>query len=76
MRAALAALLRALDREPAVRRLVFVEALAAGPRVLARRARVLEGLAVVVDGGRANAKAPRRCCRRWWRRVLSVRCSV
>jgi AcrR family transcriptional regulator/DNA-binding MarR family transcriptional regulator len=58
VRAALAALLRTLDREPAVRRLVFVEALAAGPRVLERRARVLEGLARVVDGGRVNAKAP------------------
>jgi AcrR family transcriptional regulator/DNA-binding MarR family transcriptional regulator len=58
VRAALAALLRALDGEPAVARLVFVEALAAGPRVLARRARVLESLAVVVDGGRENAKAP------------------
>ena len=34
VRAALAALLQTLDREPAVRRLVFVEALAAGPRVL------------------------------------------
>ena len=41
-----------------MRRLVFVEALAAGPRVLACRARVLESLAVVVDGGRVNAKAP------------------
>jgi AcrR family transcriptional regulator/DNA-binding MarR family transcriptional regulator len=58
VRAGLAALLRALDGEPAVARLVFVEALAAGPRVLARRARVLESLAVVVDGGRENAKAP------------------
>jgi DNA-binding MarR family transcriptional regulator len=38
--------------------LVFVEALAAGPRVLARRARVLESLAAVVDQGRVNAKAP------------------
>jgi AcrR family transcriptional regulator/DNA-binding MarR family transcriptional regulator len=60
VRAALAALLVTLDREPAVRRLVFVEALAAGPRVLARRARVLESLAAVVDEGRANAKAPSR----------------
>ncbi|HEY3865677.1 MAG TPA: TetR/AcrR family transcriptional regulator [Solirubrobacteraceae bacterium] len=60
VRAALSALLVALDREPAVRRLVFVEALAAGPRVLASRARVLESLAGVVDGGRANTKAPRR----------------
>jgi AcrR family transcriptional regulator/DNA-binding MarR family transcriptional regulator len=58
VRAGLTALLQALDREPAVRRLVFVEALAAGPRVLARRARVLESLAAVIDGGRANAKAP------------------
>ncbi|HEY3759627.1 MAG TPA: TetR family transcriptional regulator [Solirubrobacteraceae bacterium] len=58
VRGALTALLLALDREPAVRRLVFVEALAAGPRVLASRARVLERLAVVVDGGRANANAP------------------
>jgi AcrR family transcriptional regulator/DNA-binding MarR family transcriptional regulator len=58
VRAALAALLMELDREPAVRRLVFVEALAAGPRVLARRASVLERLAGVVDQGRANAQAP------------------
>jgi AcrR family transcriptional regulator/DNA-binding MarR family transcriptional regulator len=58
VRAGLAALLRALDREPVVARLVFVEALGAGPRVLARRARVLEGLAVVVDGGRVGAQAP------------------
>jgi AcrR family transcriptional regulator/DNA-binding MarR family transcriptional regulator len=58
VRAALTALLQALDREPAVRRLVFVEALAAGPRVLARRARVLESLAGVIDEGRANAQAP------------------
>jgi DNA-binding MarR family transcriptional regulator len=49
-----------LDREPVVRRLVFVDALAAGPRVLACRARVLEQLADVVDGGRVNAKTPGR----------------
>ena len=58
VRAALASLLRALDREPGVGRLVFVEALAAGPRVLARRARVLESLAGVVDRGRDNPRAP------------------
>ncbi len=57
-RGALAALLLTLDREPAVARLVFVEALSAGPRVLARRARVLEGLAGVVDQGRVNAQVP------------------
>jgi AcrR family transcriptional regulator/DNA-binding MarR family transcriptional regulator len=60
VRGALAALLLALEGEPAVRRLVFVEALAAGPRVLARRARVLESLAGVIDQGRANASAPER----------------
>jgi AcrR family transcriptional regulator/DNA-binding MarR family transcriptional regulator len=60
VRAALTGLLVALDREPAVRRLVFVEALAAGPRVLARRARVLESVAGVIDEGRVNAKAPGR----------------
>jgi AcrR family transcriptional regulator/DNA-binding MarR family transcriptional regulator len=58
VRGAFTMLLMALDREPAVRRLVFVEALAAGPRVLAARSRVLESLAGVVDQGRANAKAP------------------
>jgi AcrR family transcriptional regulator/DNA-binding MarR family transcriptional regulator len=58
VRAGLAALLECLDREPALRRLVFVEALAAGPRVLARRTEVLEALAAVVDGGRARGRAP------------------
>ena len=58
VRAALAALLRALDREPAVARLVFVEALGAGPRVLSCRARVLESLTSVIDQGRVNAQAP------------------
>jgi AcrR family transcriptional regulator/DNA-binding MarR family transcriptional regulator len=59
VRGSLAALLTVLDREPAVARLVFVEALSAGPRVLARRASVLESLAVVIDQGRANAQAPK-----------------
>ena len=58
VRAGLAALLECLDREPAVRRLVFVEALVAGPRVLARRGLVLEGLAGAIDEGRAGALAP------------------
>jgi AcrR family transcriptional regulator/DNA-binding MarR family transcriptional regulator len=57
VRAALSALLQTLDREPAIGRLVVVEALAGGPRVLASRARVLERLAGMVDGGRVNAKA-------------------
>ncbi|HEY3865874.1 MAG TPA: TetR family transcriptional regulator [Solirubrobacteraceae bacterium] len=58
VRGALGGLLLALDRERAVRRLVFVEALVAGPRVLACRARLLERLAGVVDQGRVNANAP------------------
>ncbi|MGH2902209.1 MAG: TetR family transcriptional regulator [Solirubrobacteraceae bacterium] len=58
VRGGLTALLVALDVEPAVRRLVFVEALSAGPRVLARRARVLESLAGVVDQGRVSGQAP------------------
>jgi AcrR family transcriptional regulator len=58
LRTSLVALLAALDREPAMRRLVFVETLAAGPRVLARRAQLLEGVAAVVDEGREGAKAP------------------
>ncbi len=58
VRGGLTALLVALDLEPAVRRLVFVEALSAGPRVLARRARVLESLAGVIDLGRVSGQAP------------------
>jgi AcrR family transcriptional regulator/DNA-binding MarR family transcriptional regulator len=58
VRAGLGSLLECLDGEPALGRLVFVESLSAGPRVLARRAQVLEELAVVVDGGRADGRAP------------------
>jgi AcrR family transcriptional regulator/DNA-binding PadR family transcriptional regulator len=58
IRGALAVLLMVLDREPALARLVVVEALSAGPRVLARRAGVLESMAGVVDQGRANAQVP------------------
>jgi AcrR family transcriptional regulator len=56
VRAALIVLLDVLDREPALRRVLFVEALAAGPRVLARRAQVMTELAGVVDGGRGGMK--------------------
>jgi AcrR family transcriptional regulator/DNA-binding MarR family transcriptional regulator len=58
VRAGLGALLECLDGEPALSRLLFVEALSAGPRVLARRAQVLEQLAVVIDGGRGGDGAP------------------
>src|ERR1041385_2735390 len=52
IRAGLAELLVFLDEEPALARLCLVEALGAGPRVLERRAAVLEDLAEVVDRGR------------------------
>jgi AcrR family transcriptional regulator/DNA-binding MarR family transcriptional regulator len=57
IRAGLGALLGFLDEEPALRRLVFLEALGAGPRVLARRAEVLDSLAGPVDEGRRGVKA-------------------
>jgi AcrR family transcriptional regulator/DNA-binding MarR family transcriptional regulator len=60
IRAGLGALLGFLDRESALRRLVFVEALGAGQRVLERRAQTLEGLRQAVDEGRAGMKPPRR----------------
>jgi AcrR family transcriptional regulator len=60
IRAGLGALLAFLDGEPALRRLVFVEALGAGSRVLERRAQVLGVLQGAVDQGRAGAKAGRR----------------
>jgi AcrR family transcriptional regulator/DNA-binding MarR family transcriptional regulator len=56
VRAGLGALLDMLDREPALRALVFVEALGAGSRVLERRAEVLQLLAGAIDQGRAGAK--------------------
>ena len=59
VRAALGTLLQTLDEEPALRTLVFVEALGAGPRVLARRAEVLERVAAGIDEGREGAKAGR-----------------
>ena len=56
IRAGLDALLRFLDSEPELCRLVFVEALGAGPRVLERRAQVLGQLERVIDEGRAGVK--------------------
>jgi AcrR family transcriptional regulator len=60
IRAGLGALLEFLDDEPALRRLVFVEALGAGPRVLERRGQVLELLQGAVDRGRAGVKVGRQ----------------
>jgi AcrR family transcriptional regulator len=56
IRAGLGALLVCLDGQPGLCGLVFVEALGAGPRVLARRGEVLEVLAGAIDGGRAGVK--------------------
>lgn len=52
MRAGLAQLLALMDDEPALTRLVVVEALGAGERVLERRAQAMAELARAVDGGR------------------------
>jgi AcrR family transcriptional regulator/DNA-binding MarR family transcriptional regulator len=54
VRAGLGVLLGLLDGEPALRRFVFVEALACGPRVLERRARLLEEIARVIDAHACN----------------------
>jgi AcrR family transcriptional regulator len=55
IRAGLSVLLGFLDGQPGVGSLVVVEALGAGPRVLAHRARLLSELAGVVDLGRSQA---------------------
>ncbi len=54
-RAGLTAILAFMQTEPGLARLCIVEALAAGPRVLARRGEILKQLERIVDGGR---KAP------------------
>lgn len=51
-RAGLTAILAFMQTEPGLARLCVVEALAAGPRVLARRGELLKQLERVVDGGR------------------------
>jgi AcrR family transcriptional regulator len=61
LRAALDALLGFLDEEPALGRLLVVDALAADQRVLEGRARVLEGIVDVVHrGARAGSAATKR----------------
>jgi AcrR family transcriptional regulator len=52
IRAALARLLTLMDEEPGVARLCVVEALAAGDRVLERRAALLDEFAQAIDEGR------------------------
>ncbi|HEY7962035.1 MAG TPA: TetR/AcrR family transcriptional regulator [Solirubrobacteraceae bacterium] len=55
-RAALTALLDFCDAEPSLARLCVVEALAAGPRALERRAVLLRRLIAAVDEGRAEVR--------------------
>jgi AcrR family transcriptional regulator/DNA-binding MarR family transcriptional regulator len=56
VRAGLETLLTLFEDEPAVGSLLIVEALGAGPRVLERRASVLDSLKRIVDEGRGEAK--------------------
>jgi AcrR family transcriptional regulator len=57
VRVGLAAMLGFLDGEPALRKLVFVEALGAGPRVLERRAQLLGELASVIELGQTDVES-------------------
>jgi AcrR family transcriptional regulator len=57
VRRGLGDVLELLDEDPGLRALTIVEALGAGPRVLARRALVLAALERIVDGGRAELDA-------------------
>ncbi len=63
IRAGLWAALQWLDEDPATARLCIVESLAAGPKVLARRAVVLRALVQAIDEGR-NAQPARGGTRR------------
>jgi AcrR family transcriptional regulator len=57
VRSGLLALLRFMDDEPGLARMVFVEALGAGPRVLERRAEIIDEVKQVIDQGRTGAGA-------------------
>jgi AcrR family transcriptional regulator len=56
MRAGLTALLQFFDEEPALARLCVVESLAAGPKALELRTRVVRALIDAVEDGRGEAK--------------------
>jgi AcrR family transcriptional regulator len=57
VRGGLSSVLRFIGDEPVLGALVIVDALSAGPRVLARRAQWLETVAGIVDRGRSEMKA-------------------
>jgi AcrR family transcriptional regulator len=60
VRTGLVALLVFVQDEPVLGSLLIVDALAAGPRVLERRARVLDTLAKIIDEGRTEIKKGHR----------------
>jgi AcrR family transcriptional regulator/DNA-binding MarR family transcriptional regulator len=60
IKAALAAFLRFLEREPALARVTVVHAMAGGVELLRRRAEVLQALAAIVARGRVEATAGRQ----------------
>jgi AcrR family transcriptional regulator/DNA-binding MarR family transcriptional regulator len=57
LRAGLAGLLALFDDEPMLGSVLVIDALAAGPRVLERRAHVLNRVSEVLDRGRSQSKA-------------------
>lgn len=57
IRSALVGLLEFLEDEPAMGRLCIVETLGAGPKVHARRLRVVDAVIAVVDEGRGESRA-------------------
>lgn len=57
VRAGLAALLEFVDEEPEMGRLLVVETLGAGPRVLERRRKLLADLTALIDEGRDEARS-------------------
>jgi AcrR family transcriptional regulator len=56
MRSALTALLRFLEEQPQVARLLIVESLAAGPRAFERRTRALAPVVAAIDEGHEAAR--------------------
>jgi AcrR family transcriptional regulator len=59
LRVGLAALLEFVTDEPLAGRVIIVDALKAGPAVLESRARLVQELILVVEGGRAQVKSGR-----------------
>ncbi len=57
IRAALTALLAFIDEEPMIGRLLIVESLSGGPRVLQRRGEILAAVTRAIDEGRGESRA-------------------